>query len=745
MFTIIIQEKGGEQRRMVFNKAEVTFGRVQGNDIVLPKGNVSKRHARIVLKDGKFIIVDLKSTNGTYVNGRKITSPLVVKDSDKIYIGDFIVGVDESASESDGPSESPTSPPAEMAEPPGRPARPTEAMPVPSPAVAPPAGIAPVRSGPPRPAPISQPLPRDIPVPSVRTRPGPSAPPPMIPSPSPAVPSAMGNPNPSQLPTPMPGPNPMGNMGGHMGMGNPGPTSSQMPAAMAPIAPAREATYAEPMIGGMPASMGNHMAPGFAPAGGPPAPMPAPVPAAIHNAPGSGAANVVALPMDKQKGRSAPAPVQRRVNGRSMAAPRRVVTIEPLDPKLIKMLDLQTSILERVRVKLDLDKVAIDRLGDEDLWQRAERAIVDMVESLESSGELPKYIDQDALIKETLNEALGLGALEDLLADEKIDEIIVDRRDRIVVGKDGVLKGSLKAFSSDDVLQRVLERLVAPTGYHLDDAHPIVDVRLRDGSRLTAAIPPVAPRGPALLLRKASTRSPTLAELASGGAMSPAMRDFLTTCVAQRRNLLVCGGPASGKTSLVGALAQTVARGERIVSVEEVAELAIGRDEWISLETRPGDGRGAGVDLTQLLHSALRLRPDRLIFADVHGREAFELLTTLGTNVDGAIVVAAGEGAAAVLTRLAQLARLNGQLSEPASRELTANAVEIVVHVTRVGEGAIQVTAIEEILGTTEHGFETATLFHHAAGVFSATGTVPRFYSDLEARGTPADAAVFNR
>lgn len=745
MFTIIIQEKGGEQRRLVFNKAEVTFGRVQGNDIVLPKGNVSKRHARIVLKDGKFIIVDLKSTNGTYVNGRKITSPLVVKETDKIYIGDFIVGVDESANESEAPSEQPTSPPApvEMAEPPGRQARPTEAMPVPSPVV-PPAGVAPVRSGPPRPAPISQPLPRDIPAPpSVRNRPGPSAPPPMIPSPSPAVPG----PNASQMPTPMPGPNPM--------MGGPGPSSQQMQAQMAPppMAPSREPTYADPgiMAGHNLPSMGNNMgpgpgmgsnggmgAPGFAPAGGaPPA-----VPAAIHGAPGSGAANVVPLPTDK-KGKSAPAMTPRRVSGRSMAAPRRVVTIEPLDPKVIKMLDLQTTILERVRTKLDLDKVAIERLGDEDLWQRAERTIVDMVESLDSSGELPKYIDQDALIKETLNEALGLGALEDLLADEKVEEIIVDRRDRIVIGKDGALKGSMKAFSSDDVLQRVLERLVAPTGHRLDENNPVVDVRLRDGSRLTAAIPPVAPRGPALLLRKAMQRSPSLADLTNGGAMSPAMSDFLATCVAQRRNVLVCGGPGSGKTTLVGALAQTVARGERIVSIEEVAELAIGRDEWISLETRPSDGRGPGVDLTHLLHSALRLRPDRLILADVHGRETFDVLTTLGANVDGAIVVAAGEGAASALSRLAQLARMNGQLTDWAARELTANAVEIVVHVTRVGDGAIQVAAIEEILGTTEHGFETATLFHHAAGGFSATGTVPRFYSELEARGTPADAAIF--
>lgn len=726
MFTIIIQEKGGEQRRMVFNKAEVTFGRVQGNDIVLPKGNVSKRHARIVLKDGKFIIVDLKSTNGTYVNGRKITSPLVVKDSDKIYIGDFIVGVDENASESEGPSESPTSPPAvlEQAEPPGRPARPTEAMPVPNPVV-PPSG--PGRGGPPRPAPISQPLPRDIPAPPGRNRPGATAPPPMIPSPSPAVPNA----------------------------GMPASISSQMQAAqpmapMAPMAPQPAQTYADPSAMAqqpfaMPAAAPQPMAAPFAMPAAAPQPMAA-VPAAIHNAPGSGsagAANVVPLPTDKQKARSAPV-LTRRVSGRALSTtPRRVVTIEPLDPKVIKMLDLQTSILERVRGKLELDKVPIDRLGEEDLWQRAERAIVDMVETLDSSGELPKYIDQDALIKEALNEALGLGALEDLLADEKVDEIIVDRRDRIVVGKDGALKGSMKAFSSDDVLQRVLERLVAPTGYRLDETHPVVDVRLRDGSRLTAAIPPVAPRGPCLLLRKAQTRNPTLAELTAAGAMSPAMSDFLATCVASRRNILVCGGPASGKTTLVGALAQAVARGERIVSVEEVAELAIGRDEWISLETRPANGTNAAVDLTHLLHNALRLRPDRLIFADVHGREAFELVTTLGANIDGAVVVAAGEGAGAALTRISQLARLSGQLTDQSAREITANAVEIVVHVTRVGEGAIHVAAIEEILGTTEHGFETATLFHHAAGVFSATGTVPRFYTEMQERGMPADAAIF--
>jgi pilus assembly protein CpaF len=233
-------------------------------------------------------------------------------------------------------------------------------------------------------------------------------------------------------------------------------------------------------------------------------------------------------------------------------------------------------------------------------------------------------------------------------------------------------------------------------------------------------------------------------DLCTAGSMSKAMCEFLTTCVTTRRNILVCGGPGSGKTTLVGALAQAVARGERIVSIEEVAELAIGRDEWISLETRPVvHGAQAAVDLCQLLHSALRMRPDRLIVADVRGREVFDLLTTLGATIDGAVVVTAGEGAMSSLTRLSQLARVEPHVSESTARELTANAVEIVVHVTRGTDGVLHVTAIEEVLGTSEVGFETAPLFQHSGGTFSACGTVPRFYSELEARGLPADAAIF--
>src|SRR5262249_13109175 len=235
------------------------------------------------------------------------------------------------------------------------------------------------------------------------------------------------------------------------------------------------------------------------------------------------------------------------------------------------------------RAKLDLDKVPIERLHEEELWQKAERATIDLVETLESSGELPKYVDQDTLIKETLNEALALGPLEDMFADEAIAEILIDRRDRVVVGKNGTLRGSGKAFSSDDTFERVVKRLVAEAGAILDEAHPVVDLRMRDGTRLTAAVPPVAARSACLVLKKAPSKMPQLAERVQQNVLSSGMADFLATCVAARRNIVVCGAPGSGKTQLLAALAAAAPLGERVVSIEEIAELSIARDEWVQL------------------------------------------------------------------------------------------------------------------------------------------------------------------
>jgi pilus assembly protein CpaF len=508
--------------------------------------------------------------------------------------------------------------------------------------------------------------------------------------------------------------------------------SAPPPLEMAPPAPAQR----DIATGGMP-PMGSNGSSAPAPLAAAPSPIaaPAPVVPLKDNHPKRAAAPMAAVaPMAPKK-----------ITGRPLApSAKRGVHLEPLDSKIQKMLDLQSNILERLRAKLDLDRVPMERLHEEDLWQRAEKATIDLVETLETSGELPKYIDQDALIKETLNEALALGPLEDLFADEGIDEIFIDRRDRVVVGKNGQLRGSGKAFSSDDVLERVVKRLVHEAGSYIDETRPVVDLRMRDGTRLTAAVAPVAARGACLVLKKPPTQSPTLQDLVSQGALSGGMADFLATCVTARRNILVCGGPGSGKTSLVAALAGAAPAGERIVSVEEVAELAIARDEWIQLETRPANGTSGEVDMTTLLDTAMRLMADRIVIGEVRGREATTVIQALNASVDGAIVAMSGEGANAALSRLATLARANQPVgSDAALRELVGGAFEIVVHVGRSTDGSIRVFSIEELSGVSDAAFETDPVFTHRNGNFAATGKVPRFYSEHEARGIPADQAVF--
>jgi pilus assembly protein CpaF len=306
-----------------------------------------------------------------------------------------------------------------------------------------------------------------------------------------------------------------------------------------------------------------------------------------------------------------------------------------------------------------------------------------------------------------------------------------------------VLRGSGKAFSSDDVFEKVVKRLVAEAGDVIDEARPLVDLRMRDGTRLTAAVSPVAARGACLMLKKLSTHTPQFADLVSQNTLTAAMADFLGTCVTARRNILVCGAAGSGKTTIAGALAAASPIGERVVSVEEVAELALTRDEWIQLETRAGSGRHPEIDLGHLLETALRLQPDRLVVAEVRGREALPLVHALCASVDGAVVAMTGEGANAALGRLAMLARVSAYGADSAIRELVAQAFEIVIHVARWSDGTVRVLSIEEVVGCTDTTFDTHVLFQFRDGAFGATGTVPRFYAELEARGIPADQAVF--
>ena len=720
MFTVIITEKGGESRRSGFDKLEVTIGRVQGNDIVLPKGNVSKRHSRIVLKDGKFIIADLKSTNGTYVNGRKIVNPQVLRDTDKVYIGDYILSV-EGAGASERAPEAPAfaappvaPPPAPRAAPPAAPVVERVAAALPS---------APTRRPPaPRPAPIEEieeldddgveeqeqeqevAAPRAV-APAARAA-APREPAPREPAPREPMPAPVREPMPALAREPR----------------EPMPALAREPYEAPRVAPRVEAP---PML-----------RPPQPPAPVEPKPREPEVRAATTEPATfrpSGRAAVVSAP-------SVAAPA---------AAPAAVhVASEPsvrvAGGSLVHHARAVHELHDRLAAQLELARVPLERLGEESLRKRAETALVDLIEQLDAEGGVPSDADQDLLTRDVLDEVLGLGPLQALLADAAVDAVIVNRPDQVFVERAGRLEASGRMFSSDKALRQVLSRLAARAVRKIDDSAPIIDVRLGDGSRLTAVTRTVSTRGACLTLRKARRSAESLDALVAAGALTMSMARFLGACLEARRNLLVVGGATSGKTALVGALASALSPAERIISVEEVAELALPQHGWIALEA---DLRG-GASFSDMLAAALRLRPDRLVVGEVAGAETYALACAMASGHDGTITSVTANSTQAGLARFESLARLGtADASVRGLRDLVAGAVQIVVHVARYGDGVVRVAAISELDSLTGDGFAVREFYRFqsqvatggpAKGRFVATGETPRFYEELAARGLPA-------
>jgi pilus assembly protein CpaF len=469
--------------------------------------------------------------------------------------------------------------------------------------------------------------------------------------------------------------------------------------------------------------------PPVSPAATPP-PVVAPPPAIAPAAARDGAAAAAAAPLAPTP---APAPT-------------------PLDPKKLKVLELQREIHDRLAQQLELARLPIERLAEESLWQRAESVIVELVEQMDGAGQIPSFIDQDALIKDTLNETLGLGPLEDLLADDAVTAIFVNRHDRVLMERAGRSEHCDKIFSSELALKQVIDRLVAPIGRK---AEGILDVRLPDGARLTAVLPPLATRGPTLALRKPRQGVVSVDDLVKAGVLSKAMADFLAVCTAARRNVVVCGGAGAAKAPLLSALAAACPPHERVVSVEETAELTLGRDAWIALEGSVADAEGkGGVGVAQLLAAARQLKPDRLVVGEVAGVEAWDLLLAMASACDGAFCAVAGEGPRAALASLETMARLGaGGATTRGVRELVAAGAHVIVHVARYADGAQRVTGISEVAGLRGDDFEIRDLFQFQPqgrgpdgvirGRFVGLGNVPRFYDALEARGISADPSIF--
>jgi pilus assembly protein CpaF len=256
----------------------------------------------------------------------------------------------------------------------------------------------------------------------------------------------------------------------------------------------------------------------------------------------------------------------------------------------------------------------------------------------QQDGELPEAIDRSLLSKQVLDEAVGLGPLEELLADDSVSEIMVNRYDQIYVERNGRLQHHPLSFTSDRAVLGVIERIVAPLGRRIDESSPMVDARLQDGSRVNAIIAPLALKGATLTIRKFAKHTMSAQDLVDKGSLSAAMAQFLRLCVQSRKNIVVSGGTGSGKTTLLNILSNFIPSGERIITVEDAAELKFDHAHLISLEARPANVEGKGaVAIRDLVKNTLRMRPDRIVIGECRGAEALDMLQAMNTGHDGSL------------------------------------------------------------------------------------------------------------
>jgi pilus assembly protein CpaF len=312
-------------------------------------------------------------------------------------------------------------------------------------------------------------------------------------------------------------------------------------------------------------------------------------------------------------------------------------------------------------------------------------------------------LDSDAraqLVAMVAERSFGLGPLEPLLGDPAVDEVMVNGPGAVWVERGGRVERAAVAFGSEAELRHAIERILAPLGRRVDEASPLVDARLPDGSRVNVVIPPLALEGPILTIRRFRRRGFSADELVEAGTLNPPLRDFLAQCVRARLNLLVSGGTGSGKTTTLNALSAFIPEGERIVTVEDAAELRLRQPHVVRLESRPANLEGRGeVTIRGLVRNALRMRPDRIVVGEVRGAEALEMLAAMTTGHDGSLsTVHAGSPEEAV-RRVETLALMaDVALPHAAVREQVADAIDVVVHQARMRDGSRRVTAVAEVV-----------------------------------------------
>ena len=416
-----------------------------------------------------------------------------------------------------------------------------------------------------------------------------------------------------------------------------------------------------------------------------------------------------------------------------------------------KRLDLRLRLHSRLIDELDLAK--LDKLDEAELRRQVMGQVVEFARAERMALNTAELEELGASI---YDEMVGLGPIEPLLKDESINDILINGPYQVYVERRGELELTPVHFRDNDHLLRIVQRIVAGVGRRIDESQPMVDARLPDGSRVNAAIPPIAIDGASVSIRKFSKKPLTLEKLVEFGAMPQAVADFLYGAVRARVSTVISGGTGSGKTTLLNALSSAISEGERLITIEDAAELQLQQPHVVRMETRPPNIEGKGeIRQRELVKNALRMRPDRVILGEVRSEEAFDMLQAMNTGHEGSMATIHANNPREAISRLEQMVAMGGMnISYEAMRGQIASAVGLIVQVMRLADGKRKVTYVTEIVGMEGNVVQMQDIFTfnrtHTApdgtvhGEFRASGLRPRCLDEMLRRGIPYDTANFD-
>jgi pilus assembly protein CpaF len=450
-------------------------------------------------------------------------------------------------------------------------------------------------------------------------------------------------------------------------------------------------------------------------------------------------------PAPKPAHKPAPAPAAK-------AAPQPKDPVRPAPPAAdAQRLDLRLRLHAKLIDELDLAK--LDKLDEAELRRQVMGQVAEFARAERMALNTAELEELGASI---YDEMVGLGPIEPLLKDESINDILINGPYQVYVERRGELELTPVHFRDNDHLLRIVQRIVAGVGRRIDESQPMVDARLPDGSRVNAAIPPIAIDGASVSIRKFSKKPLTLEKLVEFNAMPQAMADFLYGAVRARVSAVISGGTGSGKTTLLNALSAAISENERLITIEDAAELQLQQPHVVRMETRPPNIEGKGeIRQRELVKNALRMRPDRVILGEVRSEEAFDMLQAMNTGHEGSMATIHANNPREAVSRLEQMVAMGGlNIGYDAMRAQIASAVGMVVQVMRLSDGKRKVTHVTEIVGMEGNVVQMQDIFtfnrtHTAAdgtvhGEFRASGLRPRCLDEMLRRGIPYDTANFD-